>query len=223
MEVFMEKEKKNFFSARNIAFLAVLVALVIVLQFVTSLVPNLAGMACLVLVPIALGGMVLGVLGGAILGFVFGVVVVICGLCGLSAFTSILLNLNPVVTVLVCLLKGTVAGAVSALAFKLIAKKNKYVATFIAAALVPIVNTGIFVIGAFIMSNDVVTVLSMLGVEVAGVSLVYLVFVCCVGVNFFLELGVSVVLSPALFTVSNVIEKQIVTKVKTKKQTNQAE
>jgi uncharacterized membrane protein len=220
MEVFMEKEKKTFFSARNITFLAVLVALIVVLQVVTSLLPNLSGMACLVLVPIALGGMVLGVAGGAILGFVFGVVVIVCSLCGLNAFTFLLLNVSPVITVLVCLLKGTAAGVVSALLFKAISKKNKYVATFIAAAAVPVVNTGIFVIGAFIMSNDVATVLSMLGMEVEGFSIVYLVFVVCVGVNFFIEFGVSVVLSPALYTVYQVIEKQIIVKSKAKKVTS---
>ena len=70
-------ERKRFFTARNIAFLAVLVALVIVLQVWASAIPIGATRISLTLIPIVLGAMLLGPLAGAFLGALFGAIVVI--------------------------------------------------------------------------------------------------------------------------------------------------
>ena len=58
----MEKKVKDFFSARNIAYLAVLSALVIVLQLWGSAIQiGLAGLnLSFVLIPITLGAIILG-------------------------------------------------------------------------------------------------------------------------------------------------------------------
>jgi uncharacterized membrane protein len=218
MEVFMEKEKKNFFSARNIAFLAVLVALVVVLQCFGGSIKIGQTSLSFVLVPIVLGGMLLGVWAGAFLGFVFGFIVLMYGVAGTDVFTNMLFNAQPFMTALICLGKGIMAGVVSALVYKAIAKKNKYVAVFVASALAPITNTGLFIIGAFCMSG---TMAELFGY--AGSDLVYFLFISCAGINFIVELAINLVCAPALFTVSNVVEKQIVAKVKTKNKANQAD
>ena len=207
----MEK-KKSFFSARNITFLAVLVALVVVLQVFGGYFKIGATSLSFVLVPIILGGMLLGVWSGALLGFIFGLVVIIDALCGLDPFTMYLLSEQPVMTVLLCLLKGTMAGVVSALVFKAIAKKHKYVAVFVSAALAPIVNTGIFVLGALLITEPINAYLSAAGLDIAGLSPFYIILVICVGVNFFVEFAINLVLAPALYTVETVVEKRIKTK-----------
>ena len=70
-------ERKRFFTSRNIAFLAVLLALVIVLQVFASAVPIGATRISLTLIPIVLGAVLLGPLAGAFLGAAFGVVVIV--------------------------------------------------------------------------------------------------------------------------------------------------
>lgn len=204
------KGEKKFFSARNIAYLAVLLALVIVLQVFGGYFKIGATSLSFVLVPIALGGMFLGVGAGAFLGFAFGLVVVFDALGGLDPFTMFLINESPFGTVILCLLKGAAAGAGSALLYKLIAKKNRYVATFVAAVATPIINTGIFVIGAFCMTGlmkDALTALA--GLDLTGVSAAYIVFVLCVGVNFFVEFAINLICAPALYTVESVVGKRI--------------
>lgn len=210
----MEKKKSSFFSAKNISFLAVLTALVIVLQVFSGFFKIGATTFSFVLIPIVLGGMLLGPMAGTFLGFVFGCVVLIDALCGLDPFTLYLLGEQPVFTVLLCLVKGMGAGFVSAIAYKLIAAKNKYVAVFVASALAPIVNTGIFIIGAFFITNSISAFLSSAGMDLTGLSPFYIILVFCVGVNFFVEFALNLVLAPAVYTVENVVEKQILARAK---------
>lgn len=154
---FMEKKRSNFFSARNVCILAVLVALVIVLQLWGSMIPiGVAGLnLSFVLIPITLGAMLLGPIAGLILGFVFGFVVLMTGVTGSNFFTAYLLADSPFFTVLTCLVKGMAAGAVAGLLYNLIKKKNKYVAVFVASAVVPVLNTGLFILGCLCMSGTI--------------------------------------------------------------------
>lgn len=203
----MEKEKKKFFSARNITILAVLVALVVVLQVCGGYFKIGATSLSFVLVPIVLGGMLLGIWAGALLGFIFGFIVLMYGVSGVDGFTAILLDQQPVLTVLTVLLKGVLAGIVPALLYKVIAKKQKYVAVFVAAASAPIVNTGVFILGALCMSGTLIE--NFVG---EGESLMYFLFIGCAGINFLVEFAINLVLSPAIYTVENVVEKQILNK-----------
>ena len=111
----MEKKKRAFFSARNITFLAVLVALVVILQLWGSTFPiGTAGLnLSFVLVPVTLGAILLGPVAGLILGFVFGFVVLMTGVTGANFFTAYVLNDSPFFTTVTVLLKGMVAGLVA--------------------------------------------------------------------------------------------------------------
>ena len=101
--------------------LGILLALVVVLQSISSL-----GVVtiCLCLIPITLGAMILGPKGGAILGFSFGVVAAFWGIVGKDGFTFLLFNANPVMTVVICLVKGTMAGLVAGLLYQAISKSK---------------------------------------------------------------------------------------------------
>lgn len=212
----MKKEKINFFSARNIAYLAVLTALVIVLQLWGSTIPVGAGGLNLsfVLVPLTLGAIMLGPVAGLILGFVFGFVVLMTGVTGANFFTAYVLNDSPFFTTVTVLLKGMAAGAVAGLLNNLIKKKNKYVAAFVAASAVPIINTGIFILGALCMSGSLNTFVSSYMPDFAGRNIMYIIVVGLVTVNFFIEFAINIVCAPALYTVNSVVEKQIVKKYK---------
>lgn len=216
-------EMKRFFTARNVAYLGVLVALVVVLQLWGSMIPiGSAGLnLSFVLVPITLGAILLGPWAGLFLGFVFGFVVLMSGVTGANTFTAYVLNDSPFFTVVTVLLKGMVAGFVAGIVYNLIKKKNKYVAVFAAAAVVPVLNTGIFILGALCMSSAIKTLFA--GTQYDGRNIMYVIIVGLVTVNFFIELAVNLICAPALYTVNTVVEKQIMRKVKTKKPVTEPE
>ena len=190
--------------------LAMLVALVAVLQMFGGFFKIGTFSLSLVLIPIVIGSIVLGAKGGAILGGVFGLVVVIQCATGLDSGGAILIAVNPFLTVLLCMLKGIAAGFVPGLIYRAIAKKDHdspvrtAVGAVVAAISAPIVNTGIFVIGLSTCFNATLN-------EWAGGTnaLVYIITVL-VGINFLIELGVNIVVAPAISTIIKVVTKNIV-------------
>lgn len=196
--------EKKFFTSRNIAFLAVLLALVIVLQLWGSAIRIGATSLSLVLIPIVLGAVLLGPLAGAFLGFAFGLIVVIVGVSGADAFTFILFSDHPVLTVALCLLKGTAAGFVSGIVYKAIRKKNEYAAVIVASLAAPVVNTGLFILGALFMSDTLSA-----NFVADGTSVIYFLVIGCAGLNFVIEFFVNAVASPAIYTVERVVERTL--------------
>ena len=198
-------ERKRFFTSRNIAFLAVLLALVIVLQVFASAVPIGATRISLTLIPIVLGAVLLGPLAGAFLGAAFGVVVIVVALTGGDPFTFTLFGDHPVLTVALCLIKGAAAGFVAGLLYKAIRKKNEYAAVLTASLAAPVVNTGLFILGALLMSDTLNA-----NFVADGTTVMYFLVIGCAGVNFIIEFIVNAVASPAIYTVERVVERAIV-------------
>lgn len=195
------EKKGKLFTTHYITWLSILIAIVILLQAFLSNIKIGTTTLNFVLVPIVLGGMVLGVTAGTILGLASAITIIIIGLIGVDPFTNVLLSQSPVGTVLVVVLKGALSGAVSALAYKAISKKNKTVAAFVAAALCPIINTGIFIIGMLLMSN----VLINAGFVDNGAGVIYFLFIVCAGVNFIAEFIINIVLAPSIKRVSEAV------------------
>lgn len=179
--------------------LAILVALVIVLQLVGSNIHVGPVSFSLVLIPIAVGGVLLGPAAGAILGAVFGLITVIGGVSGADVFTNFLFSKQPVLTVVLCLAKATLAGLCAGLVFRALEKHNRWVAVVLASAVAPVVNTGIFVLGTITLFRSTLEEY-ILNVG-AGVSVVYFVVILCAGVNFLAEFGVNLVASPAVYRI----------------------
>ncbi len=204
----MKKEK--FFSAKNVAYLGVLTALVIVLQLWGSAIPiGAAGLnLSFVLLPIALGAILLGPVSGMFLGFVFGLVVYITGAMGWSMFTYYLFASHPVITFFICMVKGGACGFLGGVLYKLIHKKNKYVAVFVSAGAVPIINTGIFILGCLCITGTIRGFAAEY-MELNSENIMYIIIVGLVTINFFIEFAINLVCAPALYTVNNVVEKQI--------------
>ena len=67
-------EKKNLFTSKNIATLAILSALIIVIQLISGFLKIGPVNFSFVLIPIVVGAMSIGPLGGAFLGVVFGLI-----------------------------------------------------------------------------------------------------------------------------------------------------
>ena len=122
---------------------ALLIALTVVFTIISNYIPIVPGVTInLSLVTIALAAMIYGWKSGLLIGLVNGAIVM------LSA--GIFFAENPVATVFICLLKSGLAGVASAILFKLISKKNEYVAVGVSSIIIPIVNTGLYVLGVYL-------------------------------------------------------------------------
>lgn len=194
-------KKESFFSAKRITGLAVLLALVIVLQLFGGYIRIGATPLSFVLVPIVLAGILYGPIEGGILGFAFGLIVLLQGVFGVDGFTMILFNDHPVWTTLLCLVKGIAAGMLSGLTYYLIADRSEIVGTFVAAAVAPIVNTGLFILGALCFLQD-----TLKANFVSGTSVIYFLVIGCAGINFLVELAINLIASPSIHRVMGIIK-----------------
>ncbi len=203
----MKKEK--FFSARRVTGMAVLLALVIVLQLFGSYFKIGATSFSFVLVPIVLGGILYGIAVGGILGFVFGFMTLMSGVSGTDFFTATLFQAQPIATAFLCLGKATFAGLGAGLVYKLIAQKQDYVAVFVASVTAPILNTGLFIVGSLLFFQETLRA-NFVG---AGSTVLYFLIIGCAGLNFLVELAINLIASPAIYRVLRVIGKKGVKRV----------
>ena len=195
--------------------LAMLVALVVVLQLLGSFIKIGPLPMSFVLVPIVIGACLLGAKEGALLGAVFGVITMVMGVTSVDVFSFLLWEANPFWFVVICILKATAAGFCSGLVYKLLGKafgdKYTYLRTVLASITAPIVNTGIFVVGMLVFFFDTMQGLPALFPDAFGQygSAVELVFLGLAGVNFIGEFVVNLVLSPAMVRIIDTVKKKV--------------
>ncbi len=181
--------------------LGILTAIIIVLQVVTTYFPTKPFAITLALIPIVIGAALFGKGAGAYLGAVFSAVVVVMCIIGADLGGAMIFNANPVLCVIMCMLKGTAAGFVAGLVYNLIAKKNQILGAVAAAFCAPIVNTGIFIIGTLLFFRE--TLQSWAG----ETDILFFAVIGLTGVNFLVELGVNMVLAPVIVRIINAIRK----------------
>ena len=193
-------ENKNHAAVVRMVTLALLAALVVVLQTVASNIKVGPIPITLTLVPIVIGAVLYGPGAGALLGATFGLVTAVAGLTGYDAGTQALIQASPVWTILTCFVKATAAGWVAGLVYRALRKKQT-LGCVLAAMSAPVVNTGIFLLA-------MTTVLrSSLEAWAGGTDMVYYVFVVLTGVNFLVEFGVFAVLSAAIARIVKAVAK----------------
>lgn len=188
-------EKK--FSTRKLTGLAILTALVVILQFLPIKGPFF--LITLTLIPIVIGSALYGAFAGAWLGFIFGVTVLLSG--DAAAF----LTINIPGTIATVLVKGTLAGLAAGLVYKLASKVNRYFGVICSALVAPVVNTGIFLLGCRLFFMDTVNGWAAAsGYENVGAYMI----LSLVGINFLIELGVDLVCSPIILRLINIRKKE---------------
>lgn len=181
---------------------ALLMALVVVMQFLTGIIPPVGGFSIsLVLIPIVLGAAVFGPGAGALLGATFGAIVYINCMTGADPGGAMVFQADPVLCFLVVMGKGIMAGLASGAVFKLLEKKNLYVAMLCAAIICPVVNTGTFIACMLLFFVDV------LNAWASGAALVGYILTGLVLANFVPELIINIVFSPASARILKVIRK----------------
>ena len=181
--------------------LAILSAIIIVLQVFTTFVRFGPFSITLALIPIVVGAAMYGVGAGAYLGAVFSAVVIIMCITGGDVGGFMVWSANPVMCVIMCMLKGTAAGFLAGLMYQLVGKKNQLLGVILAALISPIANTGIFIIGMLLFFRE--TLASWAG----GSDLLTYIIMGLTGVNFLVELGVNIVLSPIVVKIIDAVRK----------------
>ncbi len=196
----MNKEHSN---TQRLAVLAVLTAIVIILQ-VAVVIPLGPFTVTLTMLPIIIGAILYGPMGGAILGAAFGIVVsiqVVTGAAG--AFSTAMLEFQPAATILVCLLKGIAAGAAAGAFFRLFRRRSFYLGVVMAAVIAPVINTGIFSVACLTIFRSLIE--NALG---TSGNLLFVFLTTFIGLNFLVEFGVNVALTPVVMRILRAVKLQ---------------
>jgi uncharacterized membrane protein len=195
----MQTTNKQRTATATLAMGAVLTALVIVLQYLGSFIKFGMFSISLVLIPIVIGAATCGPKISTWLGFVFGAMVLISG--DAAAFLAI----DVFGTVFTVLVKGIACGLLAGLTYRLLEKKNRYLAVIAAAIVCPLANTGVFLIGCFLFFFETI---KEWGVAGGFSNVISYMILGLVGGNFLFEMAFNIVLSPTVVRVLSVIKKK---------------
>jgi uncharacterized membrane protein len=183
--------------------IALLMALVVVMQAIGSAIPPVSGFSIsLVLIPIVLGAALYGPSAGLLLGTTFGVVVFINCVTGADVGGHMVFQAGPFLCFLVVIGKGALAGFASGLVYKLMAKRNGYLAMLFAAIICPVVNTGTFVACMLLFFREV------LAAWAGGTDLLTYIFSGLLLMNFVPELIINILFSPAGQRITHIVNKR---------------
>ena len=192
---------KNSLKIKRMVGIATLCAIAFVLQFwIAGILPKLpigGGTAInLALIPVVVAAILYGPTGGLTVGLFLGGVTLLPGQGAEGFYVSWYMT---ILAIILCLAKTGVAGFVAGLLFKIISKKNYYVAIYVAAIVTPCINTGIFLllygVLIYVMTGD-----SYGATFVAVASAIWIAFL--------VELVINIVLAPALAQLVKIIASE---------------
>ena len=190
--------------------MAMLIALIFVMQYLGTLASTplraIGIEFSFVLIPIVVGAFLLGPTEGAILGFVFGAMTIVLTVVAPGTMTYILFTERPVFYVIVAMVKAIAAGLGAGIIYKGLEKlmngKSMVLRTVIASACAPIINTGIFLLGMVLFFSTVISE------RWAGGQNIFLFILGLIWINFVIEIGINIVLSPAIVRIVNVVKNK---------------
>ncbi len=187
---------------KKMGIISILATVIIVLQCLASIFKIGPFSITLVLIPMVVGTVLIGVKAGAILGFVFGLVVLIQCIFGFDIGGNVLWTANPFLTIIVCLGKGILAGVFAGLIYKALNKVNRNFAIIMGAIIAPVTNSFLFAIAMMTMFYEVLV--SWAG----GSNVVYYIIFGMIGINFLIELVINAVLSPVIIRICDIAKKE---------------
>lgn len=186
----MKKEK-----VLRLVGIAILSALVVILQLLGSFIRFGPVSVSLVLIPIVVGAAMYGPVAGAALGCVFSVVVL------LQPDTVFFYGVHFWGTIATVLVKGTLAGWLAGAVFQLLSRKSVWLGVILAAIICPIVNTGVFFLGCRLFFWEA---LAQVG---GGNAFVYVITVM-IGFNFLAEFVTNIVCAPVILRVLQAVKRK---------------
>jgi len=182
---------KNKLFIQKLVGTAILAAVVISLQLILGSIKLGPFNITFTLIPIILAAILYGSLSAAFLGAVFGIMVCFSVVSGNDAGGYILFSQRPLITLLLCLLKSTLAGYLAGLSVH--CTKQKFLRILLPAVLAPVVNTGIFILGLVLFFQETLALWAN-GQD----AVVHFLLFSILGVNFLIELLVNLLVSPVI-------------------------
>ncbi len=183
---------------KKMAFIASFAALIVALQFFSNYVSFGPVSITLSLIPVAVGAILFGPSAGLFLGLVNGLIVLVA-----PSTLAIFMPHNAFATVFLCLFKMGFAGWVSGMIFRYLSQKNFTLAIVLSAISVPLVNTGIFILGTLVFFMPIIE--QFAGEGASAISYLFLTFI---GFNFIIEFVVNAGLSPVIISMVKLYDKQ---------------
>lgn len=183
-------------SIKKMTGLSLLTAVTVVLALLSNVTIGTVNLN-LALIPIVVGACIYGPSGGLFLGIVDGALT-----CVAPSTLSLFMTHNIPLTIILCLLKTGLAGLFSGIIYQLLKGKNDLVAVILAALIVPIINTGIFLMGVFMFFIPVYE-------KLAGDTLNVARFILksTLTFNFLIEFILNLILSPTIHRIIKYKEK----------------
>ncbi len=179
---------------RRLTGLALLTAIIVVLQVVATFIKFGPFPITLALAPIIIGAALYGPKSGAYLGGVFGVVVLLACIMGWDAGGSVLWNANPFLTAVICLAKGALSGLCAGAVYRALSA-TPLLGSIAAGIVSPVVNTGLFCLCLALLFHDILVAWA------GGTEVFYYILFGLTGINFLVELAVNLVLSTVIVRV----------------------
>ena len=184
----MQRHKQIF----ELTLLAILEGIIILMSFTPLGFLKIGGLEITLLtIPVAVAAITLGVKGGLIAGFTFGVTSLLQCVFGTSPFGATLLGINPVLTAIVCIVSRTLMGLLVGLIYSGLSKviKNRTVVHIITNICAPLLNTFFFMsllCLCFYRTDFIQDLAAQL-----GSTNVFMFCILFVGVNFLVEFAAS--------------------------------
>lgn len=196
----MEKKKKHFGNVKWMVQVAILLAVMIVLGFTPLGYLKVGAIEItLMVLPVAVGAVVLGPLAGAILGGFFGLTSFIqC--FGMSVFGTLIFSISPIGAFVTCMIPRILCGWLSGLIFQVFRKvdKTKLLSIFAGSLSTAVLNTLFFMTALLLLfwkSPAFTDTMASWGVATESVGAFLIVFI---GVNGVVEALVNVVAATAI-------------------------
>lgn len=142
----MEK-RKTFFDLKTLCLLGSFAAIELVMKLMgLGSVPVGPLNMSFLTVPVAVGAMLIGPMGGCVLGTVFGLCSLWDAVSGASVMTGIFFSISPVHTVILCVVTRALMGLLTGLLFHALKKVDRagVVSYFVSAFAAPFLNTLLF-------------------------------------------------------------------------------
>lgn len=189
--------------SKQLAFLAIFVALVVVIQVLSTVLGKIFMVVAptLVFVPILIAIVTLGFWQGVLLGGVFSTVVLIFTVTGYDSFSLLIFQDQPVLTVIMIYAKGCLAPVIAGLVYNALKNKMEKGSIWIASLLLPVVNTGVFCLGMLVFYKG------FLVETFKSDNVFYIVFITLAGVNFLVEFFANVILTPVVTDVKKIFDR----------------
>lgn len=176
--------------------IAILLAIAILLQAFASVIvfPVTNSSPALSFIPIVVGAILYGPSVGALLGFVWSAFIIASGQA------SYYMGMSAVGTFVTVLTKGTCAGLVSGLLYKVLKNRNKVVAIIVASIAAPLINSLLYRVGLVTFFRD----FYFGKADEKGLSPIAYFIVAFTSASFFLEVALSAIFSPVVVRICNI-------------------